>query len=773
MKKSLLLFLMLIAACFVQAQNTVNISGTITYPNGDPVEGVDVHIVTDSSAVSNFFYFNTVTTDANGGYADAFDVPAEITQGLYYLSLQDCNGSGYLYATVGFNPGNYDAVVDFDYCANCEATIDANPSGALVANSSGVGPFSYAWNTGEATQSIFPTQEGEYCVEITDAGGCAATACYTYSTTQDSCGVDISITAAGGLGALGFGVPPFTYSWSNGSTSAVIFPSQTGTYCVTMTDSQGCVAESCFFFDNGNPNDTSCYVQLNLVQNGTVLQATAGGTAPFTYSWSTGQTGSVISLDMSGLYCVTVVDATGCVATSCYSHNDNPQDSLCSAFITCPIGGGILQANASGEAPFTYEWNTGETTADIMPTQTGNYCVTITDNTGCMAEACIYHIEDGGGQDSCSLFISQTVVGTSVQLEANAGGEAPFAYSWGTGETTAVIEVSETGQYCVTVTDANGCISLACVFVSAIDNYDIGGIIYLQDSLNQELINGWVYLYELTTLGTELVDSVEFASAPSGLAYYLFEDVPQGDYITKAELNPGSFGYDDYAPSYHFSTIWWNEADVISVPNGSTGDFDHIVLVPEDGFNGGDGEINGLVEELDGFIVNDPMANVSVMLMSTSNTLLAHRKTSAQGTFKFSGLDWGTYKVGIEVTGMDQVFYLVTLSPDNPTVANILFEVSNDGVMVTETLEQILTSGIRLAPNPVADQLQIELNLLEASDLQVELMHASGQLIRLENVRLGAGEQRISWDTAELPAGLYFINVKKGQEVMSKKLIKK
>ena len=59
MKKSLLLFLMLIAACFVQAQNTVNISGTITYPNGDPVEGVDVHIVTDSSAVSNFFYFNT------------------------------------------------------------------------------------------------------------------------------------------------------------------------------------------------------------------------------------------------------------------------------------------------------------------------------------------------------------------------------------------------------------------------------------------------------------------------------------------------------------------------------------------------------------------------------------------------------------------------------------------------------------------------------------------------------------------------------------------
>ena len=66
--------------------------------------------------------------------------------------------------------------------------------------------------------------------------------------------------------------------------------------------------------------DSTCSVSLSQIQGGWCLQATATGTAPFTFVWDDGQTGDVACSNNpngSGTLCVTMTDADGCAATAC------------------------------------------------------------------------------------------------------------------------------------------------------------------------------------------------------------------------------------------------------------------------------------------------------------------------------------------------------------------------------------------------------------------------------------------------------------------------
>ena len=320
MNKYLSLFFFLFSTFCLSAQISISIGGTVTDTNGDPVEGVEIFITTDS--IGSSMYTNIVYTDANGMYSDAFTVDDNFTQGVLYLTMADCN-QNWVNATTYWNPGNTDLVVDFTYCDvqnTCTAYIDTDVAGTmLLAVGDGQAPYSYQWSTGETTESIGINGEGTYCVTITDAVGCEATACYTVSWPDTTCWVYISLTGTGQLVASGTGVDPLTYLWSTGETTDVITPSGSGLYCVTVTDGAGCTVSDCYNYSL--PQD-SCGVVIIEVQNGWGLQAIPNGNAPFTYQWNTGETSSLVVVNApDSVYCVTITDATGCVASDCYVVN--------------------------------------------------------------------------------------------------------------------------------------------------------------------------------------------------------------------------------------------------------------------------------------------------------------------------------------------------------------------------------------------------------------------------------------------------------------------
>jgi hypothetical protein len=123
---------------------------------------------------------------------------------------------------------------------------------------------------------------------------------------------------------------------------------------------------------------------------------------------------------------------------------------------------GTLQAEVQGgTGPFLYEWSTGGTQDRIDVGAAGTYSVIVTDAKGCQGEA--------SGQLSLYSELSVNVDDIEVCEDAEGtmvariqGGTAPYECSWSTGETTPSITHGNVGEYCVTVTDANGCEARAC-----------------------------------------------------------------------------------------------------------------------------------------------------------------------------------------------------------------------------------------------------------------------------------------------------------------------
>ncbi|MCB9264477.1 MAG: T9SS type A sorting domain-containing protein [Lewinellaceae bacterium] len=75
-------------------------------------------------------------------------------------------------------------------------------------------------------------------------------------------------------------------------------------------------------------------------------------------------------------------------------------------------------------------------------------------------------------------------------------------------------------------------------------------------------------------------------------------------------------------------------------------------------------------------------------------------------------------------------------------------------------LEELKVENFRFYPNPVNDQANMSFRMKEALDSQVEVVNALGQMVqRLDFGILPAGEQNLSFSTAGLKPGVYFLRL--------------
>jgi hypothetical protein len=174
---------------------------------------------------------------------------------------------------------------------------------------------------------------GTYTVTVTDSKGCTTTASAT--VTQPALLV-ASATNTGNVNCFGGangsasatasgGVAPYTYSWNSTpvQTTATATGLAAGTYTVTVTDANSNVATAQVIITQPAAslsvsatlgNDATCLVSTN----GSVTSSVTGGTAPYTYLWSStpAQTSGNASNLAPGAYFVTVTDANGCTSPS-------------------------------------------------------------------------------------------------------------------------------------------------------------------------------------------------------------------------------------------------------------------------------------------------------------------------------------------------------------------------------------------------------------------------------------------------------------------------
>lgn len=199
----------------------------------------------------------------------------------------------------------------------------------------GTGPYSIEWSTGDTTQNLSGLSAGEYSVTVTDANGCQTSESLIIEN-NNSPDITVSLSPAGENSVkatvqVSGGIAPYQYMWSNGETGVSVML-EPGQYAVIVTDGAGCVTSFSFTVteDDANTDPDSNSGSCNLKMKLTVLSiynsgawnvkmTTEGGTAPYSYQWSTGDTGDIVTFAEEGKYNVSVTDAGSCFGTLSFS----------------------------------------------------------------------------------------------------------------------------------------------------------------------------------------------------------------------------------------------------------------------------------------------------------------------------------------------------------------------------------------------------------------------------------------------------------------------
>jgi gliding motility-associated-like protein len=309
--------------------------------------------------------------------------------------------------------------------------------------------------------SIYANSNNQYFAINTNSFGCLNYSDTIAMTVVDTPNVVLVAPTAqcGGIVPLDAGFPGSTYLWSNGATTQQIDVSVGGPISVTVTN-------TCGSFTSNTIN-----VPINLipvVDLGADIQQ-CGGTVTLdalnsgsSYSWSTTENLQAIIVSSTGTYSVTVTTADGCTAT------DEININLDGTLPVVNLGSDINQCGSStvlnaGNPLATYSWYLSATPTSILSNNqsinistSGNYVASVTNGCGTSTDTVLVSINT---IPVVNLATTTNACNTIATLNAQNTGSS---FLWNTGETNQAIDVSTSGNYCVTVTSAEGCTASDC-----------------------------------------------------------------------------------------------------------------------------------------------------------------------------------------------------------------------------------------------------------------------------------------------------------------------
>jgi gliding motility-associated-like protein len=369
---------------------------------------------------------------------------------------------------------------------NC---FGASTGSATINATGGTAPITYTWSPGNLSgTSQTGLAAGTYTINALDGNSCASsttvlitqpTASLTgviSNSTAPGCGSSTggaSVTASGGT-------PTYSYSWSpNGGTTPSVSNLSSGNSTVTITDSKGCTQSVVVSLASVSGPTLSVVSQTSVsclgASTGAATVTAAGGTGPYTYTWSPGNLiGASQSSLAAGVYTVTVRDVNLCSGTGTISITQ-PTAGITGTITTTPTGCGnsigSATVTASGGVPaYTYTWGPAPGSGtSISGLGVGSYSVIVADAQGCSVILNTSISTSGAGpalsisSQTNAVCASSTNAGASI----SATGTGPFTYSWTpVGGNSATSSGLSGGTYTVFVADAALCVSTITINIT-------------------------------------------------------------------------------------------------------------------------------------------------------------------------------------------------------------------------------------------------------------------------------------------------------------------
>ncbi|MAP01589.1 MAG: hypothetical protein CMD01_02070, partial [Flavobacteriales bacterium] len=422
--------------------------------------------------------------------ASAFNLCA----GTYIGEMTDSNGCQASVNVIINEPLELNGIISANSSVTCFGDCDGT---VTVTASSGTAPYNYQWNDPnfQTTANASNLCPGNYSVTITDNNNCSLTIPTTIGE-PDQIQLTVNSTDAycntnsGSANVIlnNGGVNPISYLWTpSGQTTSSATNLNPGNYAITVTDANGCTANSSTTVGNIPPGTASISNLTNTLCpgscDGTATVSMSGtATAPFIYEWFTNSGLSIgqdsitaINLCAGYYYCV-VTDANGCISfTNQFDISEPAPLSLIvdtdssNCYASC--NGQAVATVSGGTGSYQYQWD--DPLLQITPTAfnlcAGTYTILATDNNGCTISSQV-NIEQPN-----AIILDSTVINANCGLSNGEGcvtvigGIAPYNYLWPNNATTSCLNGLAAGSYLVEVTDANNCSQNIVVEISDID----------------------------------------------------------------------------------------------------------------------------------------------------------------------------------------------------------------------------------------------------------------------------------------------------------------
>lgn len=460
---------------------TINTAGVLNADcNGGNQGAIDIDVTGGAAPYQYLWSTGQITEDISSVIAGTYTVTV--------TDANNCSQSGSWTVEAVCDPVCYGQPIylfcTLSGCAMPGATY-------LWRNSSG------SWTSGEADPVIYPGTNGyasdvfSLYLEYAPPEGSFSTGSYLV-TLRDPLDIDmitsdvlcqggadgtVAVTASGGA-------EPYNFQWSNGSGLPDLTGLSAGTYSLTVSDANGCSGfASCTIHEPASPvtvDDAGITnADCNGGNGGAIDVTVSGGTPPYSFLWSTGDTSEDVTSLVAGTYTVTVTDANNCSLTG-----DWIVDAVCAhvcygepVYLFCTLpgcpspGATFLWTNSSGS------WTSDEPDPVIMPgtpgyasdvfsltlfyappegsTSVGSYKVTINDP-----------IEISGTQNNVPVYGGS---GGTIELTVT-GGEPPYTFNWSNGSCVCRQTGLTCGTYTVTVTDAINCTNVATFTITGLQS---------------------------------------------------------------------------------------------------------------------------------------------------------------------------------------------------------------------------------------------------------------------------------------------------------------
>ena len=347
----------------------------------------------------------------------------------------------------------------------------------------GQAPYSYTWNNAVSgnSPSASGLSAGSYPVTVQDWLGCSVQVTHIVNQPTPvalanatrvvdascfaSCDGEVQLYPQGGTA-------PYTYTINS---STAIFNGVDGftglcqgNYAVEIRD-----ANNCLFVENISINQptaisvtsTSQTAFCNQANGSITVSSVSGGSAPYSYSWSNGDTTQSLDSVTPGNYILTVTDDNACVQTFTMMVPNTGGPSLSASFspANCfgEASGKAWVTAINGVTPYQYAWNYGGSISDTLSNApAGTYQVVVTDNSNC-ADSITVQITEPTRVSLAAIEDSLLCVGQVYQRGLNAtGGNQPSAYQYHLNSVPLSgnnISINTAGTYQVQAFDSKNC----------------------------------------------------------------------------------------------------------------------------------------------------------------------------------------------------------------------------------------------------------------------------------------------------------------------------